>query len=106
MYKNEFPRYDDELWIPDGFEDVSWHNDTCPHVEKRYYIDTDYAGSNDVEVAVRIWQDYKDPAKREYECAPRYSISISICWTDVFFYQTNNLDEIKKMVADNIFNWG
>ena len=30
-YREEFPNYDDELWIPKGFIDGSWHNDTCPH---------------------------------------------------------------------------
>ena len=105
MYKDEFPDYDDELWIPDGFKDVSWHNDTCPHVEKRYFIDVEYAGSEDIEVVTKIWQDYKDPEKREYETAPRYSLLIEISYQNIFFYQTNNVEEIKKMVTENRFNW-
>ena len=100
MYKHEFPDYDDKLWIPDGFKDESWHNDICPHVEKRFIT------SEAVEVVVKIWQDYKDPQKREYEAAPRYLLSIEISYQIVFLHQTDNLEEIKKMVTENKFNWG
>ena len=53
-YKTEFPSYDDELSLPDGWMDTSWHNDVSPSFEKQLG-DTTY----------RIWCDYKDPEKRE-----------------------------------------
>ena len=34
MYKDEFPNYDDVLYIPSGFIDDSWHNDACPRATK------------------------------------------------------------------------
>jgi hypothetical protein len=30
----EFPEYDDNLTIPDGWVDVSWHNNACPSISK------------------------------------------------------------------------
>jgi hypothetical protein len=48
-YKIEFPHYDDELSLPTGWTDTSWHNDACPSFEK------------EVKGTVyRLWCDYKD----------------------------------------------
>jgi len=49
-YKTEFPDFDYELTIPDGWTDDSWHNDVCPKI---------YNGK------LVIWCDYLDPDKRE-----------------------------------------
>nr|WP_166294334.1 hypothetical protein [Bradyrhizobium sp. 2S1]MCK7670896.1 hypothetical protein [Bradyrhizobium sp. 2S1] len=38
--------------MPQGFEDSSWHNDSCPNFTS-------------AELGLRIWIDYFDPAKRE-----------------------------------------
>jgi hypothetical protein len=53
-YKTEFANYDDELSLPDGWIDTSWHNDVSPSFEKQYG-----------DATYRIWCDYKDPEKRE-----------------------------------------
>jgi hypothetical protein len=58
MYKKEFPDYDETIEIPDGFVDVSWHNDACPSICK----------SIDDNDAIVIYCDYKDPAKRRDGC--------------------------------------
>ena len=34
-YKVEFPHYDDELALPAGWLDTSWHNDVCPSFENK-----------------------------------------------------------------------
>ena len=54
-YKYEFPDYDDELPVIDGFKDESWHNDVCPSMEKRIYNDA----------YLKLWCDYKNPEMRE-----------------------------------------
>lgn len=56
-YKTEFPDYDGELpAIEDlGFVDVSWHNDTCPIMDKEL--------ANGQTIAVAC--DYVDPSLRE-----------------------------------------
>ena len=53
-YKIEFPDYDDAITLPEGWRDVSWHNDICPSFEKDL---------NDV--TYKIFCDYKDPERRE-----------------------------------------
>ena len=53
-YKTEFPDFDNELSLPDGWVDTSWHNDVSPSFEKQFG-----------DVTYRIWCDYKDPARRE-----------------------------------------
>ena len=98
MYKDEFPDYDDELWIPDGFKDESWHNDVCPHVEKEI---EDFNGAH---IQILIWQDYKDPEKREYSCASRYMLVINVNGDDVFIYSTDNFDELERIVTTNLVN--
>ena len=58
-WKEEFPDFDDAescaSLIYQGFEDVSWHNDTCPSFEC---------------CGIVIWVDYVDPMLREYPDAP------------------------------------
>ena len=53
-YKTEFPSFDDELSLPDGWIDTSWHNDVSPSFEKQLG-----------DITYKIWCDYKDPEKRE-----------------------------------------
>ena len=60
-YRSEFPDFPagDMPAIPDGFEDVSWHNDAMPRFEGH---------------GVRIWVDYADKTLREYEDGARFSV--------------------------------
>jgi hypothetical protein len=53
-YMEEFPDYDDTLTLPEGWQDISWHNDSCPSFERKFG-----------DVNYRIYCEYKDPKKRE-----------------------------------------
>ncbi len=91
-YRDEFPDYDDKgIYIPKGWADGSYHNDTCPHAYKRTEIE------DVVEVEAKIWQDYKDPSKREYENDKRYLFEIVIDGEPIYQYETDNLDDIKQL---------
>ena len=87
-YLSEFPDYDDELYVPEGWEDNSWHNDLCPHAEKWNAAET---------VRAMLWQDYKDVNRREYDNTKRYSLQIDVNGTAVFLFDTDDLELIKEM---------
>lgn len=89
-YRSEFPDYDDEFYCPKGWEDGSYHNDTCPHAYKR---DSDEV----TEVEARIWQDYKDPSKREYKDEKRYLLEIVVNSDPVYQHLTDDIEEIKEL---------
>ncbi len=95
-YKSEFPDYDGEYYLPEGWEDNSWHNDVCPHAEKR-----------DEEIGVRIflWQDYVDPNNREYDAGKRYIFEIRVdkAFDYIFSYATDNLEMVKELVKGVYF---
>lgn len=93
LYKIEFSDYDDTLYCPDGFEDVSYHNDTMPHVRKEMKL-----GDKDIEI--NIWQDYKDIDKREYDNTKRYVFSIVVDGEIADEYQTDDINDIKRYVSD------
>lgn len=89
-YISEFPDYDGEFYLPDGWEDNSWHNDVCPHIEKR---------SKDDSVKVYVWQDYSDPAKREYDNTARYLFQICCNGDDAqFMYESDEWSEMEKLM--------
>jgi hypothetical protein len=48
-YREEFPDFDDELPVIDGFSDQSWHNDACPRLI-------------DDELHLVLYVDYLNPA--------------------------------------------
>lgn len=64
-FQIEFPDFDPATMptIPQGFDDVSWGNDTCPSF------------LNEIAGLI-IFVDYADAAKREYAETPRFSLSI------------------------------
>jgi hypothetical protein len=67
-YKNEFPAFDYDLpELGKGWEDNSWHNDSCPSLD--YPLEG--------EEIVRIWFDYANPEDRECE-GPRYVLAVGI----------------------------
>ena len=87
LYKYEFPDYDGEFYVPDGWEDNSWHNDVCPHAELRI---------EDEKICFLLWQDYVDVDKRE--CGGhRYSFIIEIDNDVVFCYTTDDINEALKL---------
>lgn len=64
-YKSEFANYDDTLSFPEGWVDVSWHNDACPSFEKVLW-----------NVAYRIFCDYKDMQKRDCPDWTRFGVYV------------------------------
>jgi hypothetical protein len=65
-YQQEFPDFPaaDMPAIPQGFEDNSWHNDSCPNFTS-------------AELGLRIWIDYADKAQREHPDASRFALEPS-----------------------------
>lgn len=59
----EFPTYDQTALpaIPEGFEDVSWHNDTCPMFQH------DGAG-------LALFIDFRDRKDREFQERDRFAV--------------------------------
>ena len=65
-YLTEFPHYDDTLIVPQGYQDMSWHNDICPHIERAI---------NPVK-CVAIWCDFKEYSKRELGSMYRFTVAV------------------------------
>lgn len=69
-YKNAFPDFDDELPMIEGWEDISYKNDTCPSIGRPCRI-----GPEGKDFDLQIYVDYKDIKLREGEgIIPRYSL--------------------------------
>jgi len=49
-------------------EDISWHNDICPSFS---------AHGPDYSPEVRLWVEHPDPAKREWDDAKRFGVSVA-----------------------------
>lgn len=58
---NPFPGYADDIQIPEGFVDSSWHNDLCPSFTNR-------------ELGLLLYIDHMDPKEREYDDTKRFSL--------------------------------
>ena len=80
-YKYEFPDYDDELPVIDGFKDESWHNDVCPS------LDYPLGGEN----ILRIWFDYANPEMRE-------------CGGDQFALGIGEYSQLQGLMGSNDLN--
>lgn len=78
--------------IPAGFEDTSWHNNSCPNFA------SDAAG-------LEIWIDYLDPAQREHQ-GPRFHVSSIRDGIEVTgpWFQSDNWDEVLAFIASNRFD--
>jgi len=88
-YRDDFPDFDPETMphIPDGFEDVSFHNDICPHFV-----------SDPLEL--EIWVDYLDKDKREFPDWPRFRVSPQRAGTEIEgeSLETDNWEEVVAFV--------
>lgn len=64
-FQTEFPDFDETTMpvIPAGFEDVSWHNDTCPS----FLNET---------AGLIIFVDFADVTLREFDDGKRFSLGI------------------------------
>ena len=95
-YRREFPDYDDMLYIPHGWKDLSWHNDTMPR-----------AGSvlldiPQVQVIASLWQDYRDINLRECQVGGRFFFEIQVNGESIFEYGSDNLDNIKPLIRATV----
>ena len=63
-YRKEFPDFEPATHpaIPEGFEDVSWHNETCPHFHNK-------------ALRLSIFVDFAAPEAREFPESPRFSVA-------------------------------
>jgi hypothetical protein len=91
-YKNEFPLFDYELPnLGKGWEDNSWHNDTCPSL--------DYPLKG--EEIVRVWFDYADPTMRECQ-GKRYILSKGVYGETLEgILESDELEEIVSYIKTN-----
>ena len=92
LYKTEFPNFDTELKIPEGYEDHSYHNDVMP---RAYKVSTLADGT---EIIVSIWQDYANEDLREWEDTTRYCLQIDVNGVFVCSFPTNEWSEIERLV--------
>ncbi len=87
-YREEFPDFQGELYIPDGFIDDSWHNDEMPKASKVFVT------KNNDEVVIIIWQNDK-----------HYIYEMYVNDEMILSYKTNCLDFIKAIVNANTEVW-
>ena len=91
-YLTEFPDYDDSIALPDGWIDVSWHNDTCP------------AFHNTTKGAT-LYLDYKDPSLRENMPVLRfgaYSVDSDGARTDAWEIEGDDLADVLARIDAHI----
>ena len=89
-YKDEFPAFDDVLPTLEGFEDSSWHNDSCPSLGK------DLGDDNYLQVFVdwknKEMSDFADLMGDQYK---RFVVMISFsngCTEDILM--TDDWDDV------------
>jgi len=81
-YRTEFPNFDYDIpQLPDGFVDVSWHNNVSPSFEKKL---------ND-EYSITLWVNYADESKRE-------------CGGSQFLVMVHVTDELENVLYDSEFD--
>lgn len=99
-WKSEFPDYDGEFHKLDGWSDNSWHNDTCPHIEKR----AKHCGT---EIQFCIWQDYVDVDKREvYDQLKRFLFHIYVDGNLVFNSESDDWADMENLAKGvDLYGW-
>lgn len=95
-YLDEFPDFDTELYVPEGWEDCSWHNDEMPRavliIEMPFQMPFG-------EVQYCLWQDYVDVDKRERgDFHKRIAFYIYVNGEVVFTYETDDLEKAKEVI--------
>lgn len=85
LFTTEFPDFapDSLPALPEGFVDISWHNDACPS----FASDT---------LGLCVFIDFADPAQREFPETPRFT---------VFDWDAENGYDTKQTVDLNTDNW-
>ena len=94
-YQTEFPDFDPATLppLPEGAEDVSWHNDTCPSFEFPC-------------AALTVYIDYADPAAREFPEALRFSAIVTsnrdLPNLGELVLATDEWSEIQNLIAGSV----
>jgi hypothetical protein len=82
--KNQiFEAFDDVIEIPEGFIDTTWRNNACPSM----------AIEIDINTAITIWIDYKNPDLRQ--CAGKQFI-VSMETIDDQFIDHGQFDTLEE----------
>lgn len=96
--QNQFPSYDGEVPVLEGWEDVSWHNDVCPSLGRQF-------GGVDA----RLFVDFVDPSRRELG-GPRFRLVMG--WGEIEMgifahFEGETLDELKAAAEAKFrgFHW-
>lgn len=65
-FRGEFPDFDPATMpaIPDGWQDVSWHNDACPS----------WIAKGDDDSGLTVYIDHAKPARRDMDMGARYLV--------------------------------
>ncbi len=92
QYLEEFPDFDTELYVPEGWEDHSWHNDEMPRAI--LVKEVPFIG----EVQYCLWQDYVDVNKRERDFRKRIAFYVYVNGEVVFTYETDDLEKAKEVI--------
>jgi hypothetical protein len=98
-YKSEFGsnfELCNDVFIPEGFIDESWHNDAMPN-----FVNPD--------LKLRLWIDWLDPEMRDCEDEPRFFIEHVLidegCPAEHDIngenLSTDNFDEVLNFIASN-----
>lgn len=96
-YKYEFPNFDYDIpQLPEGFVDVSWHNDVCPSFS---------CDLNETQEMV-VWVNYADENRRECGGLQFAFVIRDIDGEDTFNFEveleTNSWDEILNKISSTI----
>jgi hypothetical protein len=88
-YRTEFPDFVMDLEIPVGWEDTSWHNDTCPSFD---------AGQNRT-----VWVNYPKEGDREMPDGKRFAIQMRDdegAYMDQYLLETDDWEELLRMIRE------
>jgi len=91
-WKQAFPDYGDlDFEVPEGFEDTSWRNETCPCFMS-------------AELDVALYADYRDPSAREVPGGKRFVLMETVdgqyASTDNVLAVADGFDEILAAIDE------
>ncbi len=96
-YRTEFPNFDYDIpQLPEGFVDVSWHNNVSPSFERKL---TDGH-------SITLWVDYADESRRECGGSQFLVIVHETEESQNVLYESefNSLDDAIKAINDILSN--
>ena len=92
-YLDEFQDFDPATMppIPEGWQDISWHNDACPS----FLVDTGVTGG------LTVFVDYADDVDREIREGTRFCVLASIGMdgeNDITILETDEWSDVLRLV--------